>query len=110
MGSSATRARENSDFGHAAPPATFSAQRPADLCADAQKDSSAVLIPLQFSPASADCAARESDGVALPQPFLGVSSLDFGPLLREWPFLLPVPCQAAPSAGSGFTLPPFGVA
>ena len=33
------------------------------------------------------CALRDGDGVALPLPFLGVSSLDFGPLLREWPFL-----------------------
>ena len=32
---------------------------------------------------------RDRDGVAVPQPFLGVSSLDFGPLLREWPFFVP---------------------
>ena len=34
------------------------------------------------------CALRDRDGVAVSQPFLGVSSLDFGPLLREWPFFL----------------------
>ena len=31
---------------------------------------------------------RHGDGVAGLQPFLGVSSLDFGPLLRGWPFFL----------------------
>jgi hypothetical protein len=28
------------------------------------------------------------DGVAVMLALMGVSSLDFGPLLREWPFLL----------------------
>jgi hypothetical protein len=33
-------------------------------------------------------ALRDSDGVAVPQPFLGVSSLDFGPLLEGGLFLV----------------------
>ena len=50
------------------------------------------------------CAVRDRDGVAVPQPFLGVSSLDFGPLLREWPFFCPV----APRPGTALIVRPCG--
>jgi hypothetical protein len=36
-------------------------------------------FPLRFVRRDAICALRDRDGVAVPQPFLGVSSLDFGP-------------------------------
>lgn len=42
------------------------------------------------------CALQERDGVALLLPFLGVSSLDFGPLLRGWPFFLSRAGRRAP--------------
>ena len=45
-------------------------------------------FPLLFVRRTVVCASQERDGVAVLLPFLGVSSLDFGPLLMGRPFFL----------------------
>jgi hypothetical protein len=52
------------------------------MAAGTKKGSDAALLRLPSHQEGLDCAVQHGDGVAVLLPFLGVSSLNFGPLSR----------------------------
>jgi hypothetical protein len=57
------------------------------MAAGTKKGSDAALLRLPSRQEGLDCAVQHGDGVAVLLPFLGVSSLNFGPLSRAAFFL-----------------------